>query len=157
MSLNRRSFTFASLSVLTLGSLAHASESSVLARWTILPKDDRLMITLHLKNTSDKPLTIMTHRGLRPGPKIKVWKLNGTEREEIVYDALTPAEQQESKQRGLPQAKWKSIAVNEEAKICLFRMAATKEAAQADIAITAEVKSSTGTIELPEQIISSEV
>ena len=153
MSIHRRTFTFASLSLLTLGRLAYAADVPVVARWTTTQKENLLFITLHLKNISKETLQVLTHRGLRPAPKLQVFEIKKDGRDVIEFDVLTSAEEKERNLRGAPKAKWKQIEVGQEMVVCEFRMQVPKPLSKAKIAITSTVVSHAGELEIAEQIV----
>ena len=125
--MNRRQFTFASLALLTsyptgIGFARQDTDLSLRGIWSAWTEDQILWINLNLQNIDLRPVQVLRHKGLRPAPELssRVRRTQGWS--ELAFDKLTEEEEQEPRLRGGIKKKWISIASNETAHICRFRM-----------------------------------
>ena len=126
MSIDRRTFTFASLTLLAQGvpvfasSAGHALELS--SQWSARLDGDLLYLTLIVRNLTTEELTLLSHKGLRPAPELVASYTRGEEERSIRFAPLSDEEDRERRSRGMPRRKWITLKPKTEMKLCSFRM-----------------------------------
>jgi len=160
MSMNRRTFTFTSLSLLTMSSLGYAHNRTNLAdhfigRWSARREGSFILVDLHLTNTSEVAQIVLGHRGLRPAPQLSCSFKHNHEVIEVQPAALTAAEMQETRLRAGPRAKWTQLPPQRSQLVCTFRLSDDPRInAETPLFISAVVKmSGSEYIKLPVQRI----
>ena len=133
MTIDRRTFTFASLTLIAQGIPALASlkeealKRSLASQWSARVDGELLHLTLTVRNLSIEALTILSYKGLRPDPELTAHYVRGDERHQLQVAPLTDEEDRERRSRGMPKRKWITLKPKSETTLCSFRM--TKPAA----------------------------
>lgn len=128
MLINRRTFTFTSLTLVAQGIPAFASSKTetpkrpLASQWSARVEGELLYLTLTVRNLTTEALTILSHKGLRPAPELTAEYVRGAKRHQLQFAPLTEAEDNERRSRGLPKRKWITLKPKSEMELCRFRM-----------------------------------
>ena len=128
MPIDRRTFTFASLTLIAQGIPAFASSKEetpkrrIASQWSARVDGELLYLTLTVRNLTAEALTVLSHKGLRPAPKLTAQYIRGDQRHQLQLAPLTDAEDRERRSRGMPKRKWITLKPKSEVTLCSFRM-----------------------------------